>query len=252
MLTRRFWTHGAGSYFLAIFVALTIRWGFMEAFVIPSGSMLPSLHINDHIFVNKSVYGIRYPFSEKWLFKRRSPQRGEVIVFKKPSDKSTFYIKRVVGLPGDVITHESGSIFVNGEKVEKVPADPNNSDHMYNYSYLRDADFQTNNPFGTKSDYDHYIETLGSYEHNVLLRKGDYEGVFQGPYEVPEGELFVMGDNRNNSADSRGSDLGTVPEDYILGRAMFVWLSCETKLPVIGILCNPFTTRYTRFFHSVH
>ena len=88
--SRYFWTEGFGSIFLAVFAALFIRWGFFEAYVIPSGSMLPSLLIHDHIFVNKFIYGLRIPFSEQWLFKFKEPERGEVIVFKYPLDKNTF------------------------------------------------------------------------------------------------------------------------------------------------------------------
>ena len=101
MFNRRFWTHGTGSYVLAIGVALTIRWAFMEAYVIPSGSMLPSLLINDHIFVNKSVYGIRVPFSEKWMVKFGLPKKGEVIVFKYPLDKSLVLIMRCHAMRSD-------------------------------------------------------------------------------------------------------------------------------------------------------
>ena len=101
VFSRKFWTDGAGSFFLAIGIALFIRWAFMEAYVIPSASMLPTLLIHDHIFVNKLVYGLRVPFSEKWLAHLSEPKRGEVIVFKFPHDKSTFYIKRIIGVPGD-------------------------------------------------------------------------------------------------------------------------------------------------------
>ena len=251
MFKLRFWTHGLGSYFLAITVALTIRWAFMEAYVIPSGSMLPSLLINDHIFVNKSVYGLRVPFSEKWLKKYGSPKRGEVIVFKYPLSKDTFYIKRVVGLPGDTIAYENGSILVNGQPVVKALADSSSSEEMYDYNFLRDADFQINgSPFATKDDYEHYTEILGDQKHDVLLKKGHFENLSDGPWEVPENQLFVMGDNRNNSNDSRA--WGFVHENLILGRAMFVWLSCEDTLPVVSFLCNPFSVRFKRFLHQIH
>src|SRR5580765_5044118 len=92
-----------GSLLLAIAFALSIRWCLVEAYVIPSGSMLPSLLIQDHIFVNKLVYGIRVPFSKEWLLRFRLPTKGEVIVFKYPEDESTFFIKRVIGTPGDKI-----------------------------------------------------------------------------------------------------------------------------------------------------
>src|SRR3989344_6061493 len=94
--SKHFWTDGWGSLFLAVFIALFIRWGFIEAYVIPSGSMLPSLLIHDHIFVNKFVYGIRAPFSKSWMIKFQDPERGEVFVFRYPQDESVFYIKRII------------------------------------------------------------------------------------------------------------------------------------------------------------
>lgn len=247
IFTKHFWTQGLGSYALAIGVALTIRWAFMEAYVIPSQSMLPSLLIHDHIFVNKSVYGIRIPFSEKWLVEFGKPKRGDVIVFKYPRDKSVFYIKRVVGVPGDKIYYEDGRLFINDKEVPKVPATEKGA-----LAYVRDVDFQSNGvmPFETTTDYEHYIEDLDGKKHDVLLRKGQYLGADPyGPTYVPEGQLFVMGDNRNRSADSR--EWGFAPYENVLGRAMFVWLSCEETLPVLSFLCNPFTIRGTRFFHQV-
>ena len=246
MFTKHFWTHGLGSYILAIGVALTIRWAFMEAYVIPSQSMLPSLLIHDHIFVNKSVYGIRIPFSEKWLVEFGKPKRGEVIVFKYPRDISTFDIKRVVGVPGDKIFYEDGKLFINDKEAPAVPAQEPGA-----FSYLRDVDFQRGGdmPYESKEDFEHYIETIDETPHDMLLRKGEYLGESYGPVYVPEGQLFVMGDNRNRSSDSRAWNF--VPYEYVLGRAMFVWLSCEETLPVVSFLCNPFTIRGTRFFHQV-
>jgi signal peptidase I len=253
MFTKKFWTEGLGSYFLAIMLALTIRWGFMEAYVIPSGSMLPSLLIRDHIFVNKFVYGLRVPFSESWLAKFRSPERGEVIVFKKPEDKSIFFIKRVVGLPGDSIAFKEGKIYINDEVVGLIkPEETGHSDEANkNYSWLRDRDFQEGGSVDTVNDYEHWREKLGDVEHDVLLRKGraQEEAPF-GPVTVPPNSLFVMGDNRHRSHDSRG--WGFVPEENILGRAMFVWLSCEEVFGAIPIpLCKPTTIRWGRFFHWV-
>lgn len=246
MFNKRFWTHGLGSYALAIGVALTIRWAFMEAYVIPSQSMLPSLLIHDHIFVNKSVYGIRIPFSEKWLVEFGKPQRGEVIVFKYPRDISTFYIKRVVGVPGDKIFYEDGKLFINDKEMVKTAATEPGA-----YGYVRDVDLQSDGkmPFETTSDFEHYIEDLDGVEHDVLLRKGAYLGKSFGPVYVPDGQLFVMGDNRNRSSDSRIWSF--VPHEYVLGRAMFVWLSCEDMLPVVSFICNPLTIRGTRLLHQV-
>src|SRR3954463_12361570 len=114
MFTKKYWTEGWGSLAVAVFVALGIRWAFVEAYVIPSGSMLPSLLIQDHIFVNKLVYGVRVPFSKSWLTKFRTPEKGEVIVFKYPEDESTFFIKRVIGVPGDKIAWDGQKLTING------------------------------------------------------------------------------------------------------------------------------------------
>lgn len=242
--TKIFWTEGWGSLGLAVLVALFIRWAFIEAYVIPSGSMLPSLLIHDHIFVNKMTYGLRVPFSENWLVKFSEPKRGEVIVFKYPRDMSTFFIKRIVGEPGDKIYYENGTLYINDKPMEKkIPKS------SADFEWLRDADFQRDgNPYDNKDNYTHFTEVLGEKEHSILLRKGDlYETA--GPYIVPEDSLFVMGDNRNNSSDSRV--WGFLPKKNILGRAMFIWLSCEETLPVLPFLCNPLTIRWGRFFKQV-
>lgn len=240
-----FWTEGWGSLGLAVLVALFIRWAFIEAYVIPSGSMLPSLLIHDHIFVNKLVYGLRAPFSENWVAKFSEPKRGDVIVFKYPRDMSTFFIKRVVGEPGDKVYYENGVLYINDKPMEKkVPV----SDA--DFQWLRDADFQRDgNIYDAKDNYTHFTEVLGDKEHSILLRKGD---LFEtaGPYIVPEDHLFVMGDNRNNSSDSRVWSF--LPKKNILGRAMFVWLSCEETIPVLPFLCNPLTIRWGRFFKPVN
>ncbi len=169
---------GLASWAFAIFAALTIRWGIAEAYVVPTGSMEPTLEVNDHIFVNKLAYGVRIPFSKVWLAKFQEPKRGDVVVFRYPKDEGTFYIKRVIGLPGDEILYsEEGVLFVNGQPLDE-----------------------------------------SSYE--TKLRNEQRPRAF-GPLTVPQGQLFAMGDNRDNSSDSRV--WGFLPVENILGRAAFKW-----------------------------
>lgn len=248
-----FWTEGWGSMGLAVLAALTIRWLFLEAYVIPTGSMLPSLLINDHIFVNKLTYGVRVPFSENWLVKFKTPERGEIVVFKYPVDMNTFFIKRVVGVPGDKIKYENGVLFVNGVAQEKTT--PISS---ADFDWLTDENLNGRDHSipDSKSNYTHYTENLldsgkeaGEVKHSIMLRKNDFAGFSgDGEWTVPEDHLFMMGDNRNNSHDSRF--WGFVPMKNILGKAGFVWLSCDEMIPFVPFLCNPLTVRLTRFGHT--
>jgi signal peptidase I len=246
---KQFWTEGFGSILIAIGVALTIRWAFLEAYVIPSASMMPTLLIHDHIFVNKMVYGVRVPFSENWLVRFADPKRGEIIVFKYPLDKNTFFIKRVVGLPGDTIRYENRTIFVND-----VPIEQGEATDSFGWDMVKEDDFATGDGIArgfsdSKDNYVHLQEKLGDYTHSILLRKDSLGGP-AGPWKVPEGHLFMMGDNRDNSADSRRWQF--LPVENILGRATFVWLSCEDTVPKLSFLCNPLTIRWSRLFHGVH
>lgn len=227
-----------GSILLAVLVALTIRWALLEAYVIPSGSMLPSLLINDHIFVNKMIYGLRVPFTKNWLYKNREPKKGEVIVFKFPKDESIFYIKRVIGVPGDVVEHTSeGELFVNGQAVKSELAPKHK-----NLDWLRPKDFE----YEPLDRFQHKLETNGEFTYSTLERKFSFHPEFSKE-TIPPGKLLVFGDNRDMSQDSRF--FGYVPMENVLGKATFVWLSCEDT---IWVLCNPLSIRWNRFFHSIH
>ncbi len=234
------WSEGFCSLIIAVLIALAIRWALVEAYVIPSPSMVPSLLIHDHIFVNKLVYGIRVPFMKTWLMQFSRPKNGEVIVFKYPEDESTFFIKRIVAIGGDKVHYEDGNLEINGKPIEKVYGG-----NDVNTKWVADVDSRG----GTKEEYDQFTEALGEHHHDIYLHK-NYPHMDAGPLTVPEGYLFVMGDNRDNSNDSRY--WGFVPQENILGRAMFVWLSCEETFSALPFLCNPLTLRWSRFFHSIH
>ncbi|MCB0412843.1 MAG: signal peptidase I, partial [Bdellovibrionales bacterium] len=162
---------------------------------------------------------------------------------------SMFYIKRVVGLPGDKVFYENGNLYINGELVERrVP-----NKLKEEYDWLSDSDFPAEGE-DAKLNYTHWEEKLGEYTHSILLRRGENFDLTYGPWTVPKDHYFVMGDNRDNSKDSRlwAPDKRFVPREYLVGRASFVWLSCTKKLPVLSFLCNPLDIRWNRIFHSVH
>ncbi len=188
----------------AVLIALLIRFFVFEAFKIPSASMVPTLQIGDHIFVNKFLYGVRDPFTQNYIFKFADPKRGDVVVFIYPpdEDKNFFdrkdFIKRVVGLPGDHVRTEGEDLYINGKKMEHTPA-------------------------GTaKNDVTYMDELLDDVHH--LIQYSPYRTYADREYTVPENNLMVMGDNRDNSADSR--EWGFMPTRDLKGKAMFVWLSC--------------------------
>lgn len=229
------------SFLLTLAFALSIRWGVAEAYVIPSGSMQPTLLVHDHIFVNKWIYGVRVPFSSKWLVHFHKPQRGEVIVFKDPIHSSIFLIKRIVGIPGDEIRYTSNHLFINGVALETHA--PKSSQELLHFQELGMENLEI-----ADDQHEHLIESVGGHDHAVLHRQGmDDREV--GPLIVPEDSLFVMGDHRDNSFDSRG--WGFVPRENILGQAMFVWMSCSESLAGSEAGCNPLTLRWNRLFSKI-
>ncbi len=206
----------AESIGIAVGVALLLRAFVVEAFKIPSGSMLPTLQIQDHIFVNKFAYGPSVPFTKSRLFSSLPPKYGDVMVFEFPdpvaSNPRQDFIKRVIALEGDTLEVESGHPIINGWRV------PN--------CRVGDYEFHEGDETSLKRG-ELYVEYLGEYSYLTLFEEGHSESN-QGPYRVKPGEVWVLGDNRNNSSDSRawyGGRGGGVPYENIKGRSMFVWMS---------------------------
>mgnify|MGYP001210714046 CR=1 FL=1 len=215
------WTAGLFPVILAVFL---LRSFLFEPFKIPSGSMLPTLLVGDLILVNKYHYGVRLPVINKKIIANHDPQRGDVMVFRYPRDTSMDYIKRVVGVPGDEVTFRSQKLSINGQEVPLTPLPPPG---FYDEDSMR--------------HFPEFTEKLGAVEHRVLVNPAGQP--FYGPDDqirfpfrencrysadgvtckVPPGHYFMMGDNRDNSQDSRF--WGFVPDENIVGRAFFVWMN---------------------------
>jgi signal peptidase I len=195
----------ARSFFPILLVVLVIRSFLFEPFRIPSSSMLPTLLVGDFIFVNKFTYGLRLPVANTLVLELGRPERGDVVVFRLPSDPSTNFIKRLVGLPGDTITYVNSRIFVNGEEVPVEPVGTWQGPGQPPSVLAR--------------------ERLGGKAHEVLFIPG--RPSIEGTFVVPEGHYFMMGDNRDNSRDSRYSGVGFVPEENVVGKAVRIWMSWD-------------------------
>lgn len=231
LLRQPTWIEYSGSFFPVIALVFFLRSFLYEPFKIPSSSMVPTLLVGDLILVNKFTYGIRLPVLNKKIVELNNPQRGDVMVFKYPMDMTQDYIKRVVGVPGDKITYENKRLTVNGKAVAYTVLD----------DYLDDEHLVYNKQ---------YQENLTGVSHKILnneqaptLNLGDvrqfpHSEACSYKYEgfsciVPEGNYFMMGDNRDNSADSRY--WGFVPDKNIVGKAFFVWMNLSNPRRIGGI-----------------
>ena len=218
----------------AILVALLLRAFVFEPFHIPSGSMIPTLLVGDFIFVNKMSYGLRIPFTDPAHVHKlweSPPRRGDVVVFINPQHPDVDYVKRVVGLPGDHIDIRENVLYINGVEQQRVEV----GDFTYkDHSEYTDTDIEVVSR--------QYSEDLAGHKHPILVRK---DAVFQrsGSFVVEEGRVFMMGDNRDNSADSRvEGGIGQIPFSYIKGRASVIWISFG----------GPMGIRFDRMFRGVN
>lgn len=222
------WVEWGASFFPVFLLVFTLRSFVVEPFKIPSGSMIPTLLVGDFILVNKFSYGIRLPVIDKKVVDLDLPKRGDVIVFRYPADPSLDYIKRVVGLPGDKVTYRDKRVYVNGIEATQAPL----GDFLVQGLKVVPA----------------FEEKLGEVRHRILIEPQAPSEVRQRlifPHHdncqyntqgvscvVPEGHYFVMGDNRDNSADSRV--WGFVPEHNIVGKAFFVWFNSSFDFGRLG------------------
>lgn len=198
----------AGSFFPVLLAVLLLRSFLAEPFRIPSGSMKPTLLEGDFILVNKFTYGLRLPVLGTKIWSMNEPQRGDVMVFRYPLDQKVDFIKRVVGLPGDKIQYKNKTLYINGQKMEQTFVEKTYDIELSGMSY----------------PVEKRIEALNGKMHAVFLQT-QREGVDTEEIVVPEGMYYVAGDNRDNSGDSRA--WGFVPQDLIIGKAFFVWLSWD-------------------------
>lgn len=225
----------------ALLLAVVIRTVFFQPFTIPSGSMMPTLLVGDYIFVNKFAYGYsKYslPFSPD-LFSGRifasDPERGDIVVFRFPPNPDIDYIKRLVGLPGDRIQVRNSILYVNDKPVDRVPA----------------GAFRADDQYDTGGDVPVYRETMDNgVSYDTLDQFPDSRGDNTREFIVPEGHYFMMGDNRDNSADSR-FDVGFVPAENLVGRASLIFFSLGNDTSFREVWKWPANLRYDRLFKVV-
>lgn len=216
----------AKSITLIILAVLMFRSVFFEPFKIPSGSMIPTLMIGDFILVNKFSYGFKVPFSDwfsdpVYITEKQNPKRGDVIVFKYPHDHTLNYIKRVVALPGETIEVREKMIFINGQPI--VAADYDGT------TIMKDMDEK----FSSEHHNIRFYKTkTGEHDHIIQVNEDNYATANYYEIKVPEGHFFVMGDNRDFSADSRS--WGFVSHELIKGKAIMVWFSLSFPWPWSG------------------
>lgn len=225
-----------GLFAVAIALFLGLRWSLFEPFLIPSGSMIPTLLVNDHILVSKYDYGLRLPFTSFWITNPSLPKRGDIVVFRSVDQDDYYLIKRVIGLPGDKIDFNAeGELRINDEAVaSKEIAMPK--------SYTS-AEIETE-----PEKYQMFDERIGEHNHALLLEKNAFHYAVNN-HIVPAGKIFMMGDNRDRSRDSRF--WGDLPIENLIGRARWVWLSCSGTVSNLNFLCDPRQIRWQQTFRRI-
>lgn len=204
----------ARSLFPIVLIVFLLRSFLAEPFRIPSESMMPTLLIGDFLLVNKFTYGVRLPVINKKIIEVNEPQRGDIVVFRFPKDPTTDYIKRVIGLPGDKVAYYNKKLFVNDKPIEQLP--------LGAYQGVGQGQNMTGSLLQK--------ENLVGVEHEILVQNDALSA--EGTYVIPKGNYFVMGDNRDNSNDSRY--WGTVPEENLVGKAFFIWMNWDWENHGIG------------------
>lgn len=226
------WSQALISFVVSVLVLLTFRWVALEPYVIPSGSMLPTLRILDFIYVNKFAYGLRLPFTSHWLWERDLPKRCDVVVFRSQTTEGQFVIKRVMGLPGEKLELlESGRVRIDDQllPIERIGE---NDDSVLGRESCDLA-------VGGRT---HIMQT------SRLLQDLEVDPVVYA-IVVPKDHIVLFGDNRHESADSRV--WGALPREQLLGQALGIWLSCEESMSGLPRVCNPATIRWNRMFQDL-
>lgn len=245
------WAEAILGFLFSLLAVLAIRWALIEPYVIPSGSMIPTLLIHDYILVNKFAYGLRLPFTQSYIFRWSSPKRGDVIVFHNKTEEDIFLVKRVIGLPGDEVSYnEAGELVINGQLVSSLPLDEQDLGAQLKFwpyiQTLFDAS-QTHiffESFDTQNlSNGHFVQKEFDSDNSPINH------LIQNKIKVPENQYFLMGDNRDHSSDSRV--WGLLPSENIIGRASFIWLSCSEVLPDSSQVCDPRSLRLLRMFSSI-
>ena len=221
LLKRPIWIEYSGSFFPVIVLVFSLRSFLFEPFKIPSSSMVPTLVIGDLILVNKFTYGIRLPIINKKIIALNDPQRGDVMVFKYPKDVSLDYIKRVVGVPGDRVVYKNKRLTINGKELsyQALPDYLNEENLTYSKQFVEKSSDSVQHKILNDELAPSFVRNPEDFPQHELCRY-NAEGF---ACTVPAGHYFMMGDNRDNSADSRY--WGFVPDKNIVGKAFFVWMN---------------------------